>query len=223
MRAHYAQSVRHAWGASDIPYAWRATFHRRTPLSWPRRLLFAGALTKVHVLWAAQWYIVTLGIILPARFAAELGAPLPGWWTQRYEFPGAGWHPENIFDPSRWFHIGPGGVLELSMWLNPVGILVWLCLFPLLFMIAFELRTRGPRPAYISRWAYLSGLLMWPLMAFITFFFASLPALNAQLKLASGRGLIYRVAEKGGRALATRPAPAIEKEAPEPVAVVGGK
>jgi hypothetical protein len=40
---------------------------------------------------------------------------------------------------------------------------------------------------------------MWPLMAIITFFFASLPALHAQLKLASGKGLVYRVAEKGSR------------------------
>ncbi len=222
LRAHYAQSVRHAWGASDIPYAWRAAMHPRSPLSWRRRLLLAGAVTKVHVLWAAQWYIVTLGIFLPSRFAASFGAPLPSWWTRRYEVPGAGWHPEHLLEPSRWFRIGPEGIVEPTMWLNIPGILVGLCLVPLLFMIAFELRTRGPRPAYVSRWTYLTGLLMWPLMAVITFFFASLPALHAQWKLASGRGLVYRVAEKGSRAVPAR-APAEPEPQPEPFVVAGGK
>ncbi|GIW14119.1 MAG: hypothetical protein KatS3mg062_1558 [Tepidiforma sp.] len=222
LKAHYAQSVRHAWGASDIPYAWRAAVHPASPLSWRRRLLLAGAVTKVHVLWAAQWYIVTLGIFLPSRFAAQFGAPLPGWWVRRYEVPGTGWHPEHFLDPSRWFRIGPEGVFEPTMWLNLPGILVALCLFPLLVMIAFELRTRGPRPVYVSRWTYLTGLLMWPLMAVITFFFASLPALHAQWKLASGRALVYRVAEKGGRAIATHTGSPVESESAEPVAVAGG-
>jgi hypothetical protein len=66
-------------------------------------------------------------------------------------------------------------------------------------MIIFELKTRGPRPDYVSRTAFIASFGMWPLMAFITFFFASMPALHAQLKLASGQGLIYRVAEKGSR------------------------
>ncbi len=222
LKAHYAQSVRHAWGASDIPYAWRAAMHPRSPLSWRRRLLLAGAVTKVHVLWAAQWYIVTLGVVLPSRFAAQFGAPLPGWWARRYEVPGTTWHLEHFLDPSRWFRIGPEGVFAPTMWLNLPGILVALCLFPLFAMIIFELRTRGPRPAYVSRWVYLTSLLMWPLMAVITFFFASLPALNAQWKLASGKGLVYRVAEKGSRALAARaPAPA-EADPAEAVAVAGG-
>jgi hypothetical protein len=62
-------------------------------------------------------------------------------------------------------------------------------------------------------------------MAVITFFFASLPALHAQWKLASGRGLVYRVAEKGSRALPVRaPAPpTAATEAPETVSIAGGK
>ena len=43
-------------------------------------------------------------------------------------------------------------------------------------------------------------------MAVITFFFASMPALHAQWKLASGTGLVYRVAEKGSRKFAGVPA-----------------
>jgi hypothetical protein len=57
---------------------------------------------------------------------------------------------------------------------------------------------RGQRPEYVSRPALIGQFFMWPLMGVITFFWASLPALHAQWKLASGRGLVYRVAQKGG-------------------------
>ena len=51
LRAHYVQAVRHAWGASDIPYAWRAAF-RSGPLSRGRGgCCSPRTLTKVHVLW----------------------------------------------------------------------------------------------------------------------------------------------------------------------------
>lgn len=199
LRAHYAQSVRHAWGASDIPYAWRSALNPLSPLGWPRKLLLAGAVTKVHVLWAAQWYIVTLGLILPSKMAGSLGAPLPQWWTHRYPVPGPGWHPEKLVDISSWNNFDRTGLIEPTMWLNLPGVLIALCIVPLLTMIGLELIQRGKRPEYVSRWTYVTGLLMWPLMAIITFFFASLPALHAQWKLASGRGLVYRVAEKGSR------------------------
>jgi hypothetical protein len=63
---------------------------------------------------------------------------------------------------------------------------------------------------------------MWPLMAVITFFLASMPALHAQLKLASGTGLVYRVAEKGSRRLHSAPPPAAAVEARESYGVAGG-
>jgi hypothetical protein len=106
------------------------------------------------------------------------------------------------------------------MWMNLCGMLIALCIFPLIAMIAIELRTRPARPEYVSRPAAVGQLAMWPLMAVITFFFASLPALHAQWKLASGRGLVYRVAEKGTRRVPVA-VPAAEHVA-EPVAAVGG-
>jgi hypothetical protein len=194
MRAHYFQAVRHAWGASDIPYAWRATW-RKGPLGFGRRLLLASTVTKVHVLWMAQWYLVTLGIILP-KVAASFGAPMPGWWTNRaFHVPGITWHLDVIFQPSRWFDGDPW--IEPTMWLNPPGLLLAVCILPLFLLAAMEFRARGPRPAHVSVTTALGSLLIWPLMAPITFVWASMPALHAQLRLASGRGLVYRVAEKG--------------------------
>ncbi|MEP6871898.1 MAG: hypothetical protein ABI939_08625, partial [Anaerolineaceae bacterium] len=78
------------------------------------------------------------------------------------------------------------------------------------------------RPAHVSRPAFIAQFAIWPLMAVITFFFASLPALHAQLKLASGTGLIYRVAEKGSRAHSVPATVTAIDHVPEPVGAVGG-
>ncbi|MBI2767351.1 MAG: hypothetical protein HYX53_15760 [Chloroflexi bacterium] len=221
LRAHYAQSVRHAWGASDIPYAWRSSGHRDSPLGLKRRLLLAGAVTKVHALWMAQWYIITLGNLFPIFITEYTGlASMPGWWMARPPFvgslPGPAWH---IGAMSRGDFSDPVGFM---INVNLAGALIYFCLFPLIAMAIIEWKTRGPRPAYVSRKAVAGGFLMWPLMAVITFAFASLPALHAQLKLASGKGLVYRVAEKGSRQASAAAAPAAES-AVEPVGAAGGQ
>ncbi|MGK2964473.1 MAG: glycosyltransferase family 2 protein [Tepidiformaceae bacterium] len=219
LKAHYFQSVRHAWGATDIPYAWRAAVTGSSPLSLKRRLLMATTVTKVHVLWAAQWYIITLGVFLPSKFAGTFDAPLPYWWTHRTAVPGPGWHPENILHPSTWLAFDKTGIVEPTMWVNLCGILIAVCIVPLLVLIAVELKVRGPKPSYVSRKAWVAQFGIWPLMAFITFFFASLPAFHAQLKLARGKGLIYRVAEKGSRAVVQ--SAGVAERTPEPVGALG--
>ena len=221
LRAHYAQSVRHAWGASDIPYAWRASRNPGSPLSWKRKVLLATSVTKVHALWMSQWYIVTLGVLYPARMATSFGAPLPAWWTQSHSVPGTGWHPERITQPSAWFNFDSTGLLEPMMNVNTPGILIALCIFPLFVMMAVEYKSRGPRPAHVSRLQGVLSFLMWPAMAVITFFFASMPALHAQAKLASGQGLVYRVAEKGSRKFGIPVASAPQSEV-EPIGAIGG-
>jgi hypothetical protein len=83
------------------------------------------------------------------------------------------------------------------MWLNPPGLLMAVCIVPLVVLIAVEYSARPRRPAHVSRLTAARSFLMWPLMAPITLVWASMPALHAQWRLASGRGLVYRVAEKG--------------------------
>ena len=198
LKAHYEQAKRHAWGASDIPYAWRALL-AKSPLSKWRGLLLASALGKTHILWVAQWYLVTLGIVLPSKLAAW-GAPMPQWWTHKaFHIPGPGWHPENALSLDGWTQIGKNGVFEPSIWLNLNGLLVAICIIPLFFLVYLEGKTRPPRPDYITKRALAFQYAMWPAMAIITFFWASLPALHAQWMLFSGQGLIYHVAEKGRR------------------------
>lgn len=221
IRAHYAQSVRHAWGASDIPYAWRATLNRRSPLSLKRRLVLSGAVTKVHALWMAQWYLVTLGTQVPLIMAAKWGAPLPEWWRKPViTLPGPNWQPWTLAT----------GDFSFDWWvsLTIVTAMVYFCLVPLLVLIAIEYSQRGPRPSYVKWYHVVISFLMWPLMAVITFFLASLPALHAQWKLARGTNLVYRVAEKGSRATAAaaaavRSRASAAEHAPEPVSAVGGQ
>jgi len=197
LKAHYAQSVRHAWGASDVPYAWRSSLNRQSPLSRGRKFLLSGAVTKVHSLWMAQWYLITMGSHLPVFLTDNAGASMPTWWLARpFQLPGPTWHFDEILSGDFSGPVGPW------LWLSAANLLIYFCLFPLIALIVIEYRTRGPRPAHVSRLAALGALAMWPLMAVITFFFASLPALHAQLKLASGTGLVYRVAEKGTRRVA---------------------
>ncbi len=219
LRAHYFQSVRHAWGASDIPYAWRASFRSQSPLSWKRKVLLSGAVTKVHALWMAQWYLITMGSHLPVFLTDHTSAQMPDWWLARpIPLPGPTWRLDEIFAGDFSSPVGP--VLYLSI----ANLFIYFCLFPLIAMIAIELKLRGPRPAHVSRKAFLASFAIWPLMAVITFFFASLPALHAQWKLASGKGLVYRVAEKGSRRVAA-PAPvplSIDQHAAEPIGAVGG-
>ncbi|MEO9255694.1 MAG: hypothetical protein ABI305_09150 [Tepidiformaceae bacterium] len=222
LKAHYTQSVRHAWGASDIPYAWRAAFTHKSALGKKRRFLLAGAVTKVHALWMAQWYIVTLGVLLPAKMSGSFGAPMPYWWTHTRGYPGLGWHPENLIHPFSWMNFSGQGLVEGTMYLNFAGLLIAVCIFPLIAMIIIEFKTRPTRPEYVSRWALVGQFTMWPLMAVITFAFASMPALHAQWKLASGKGLIYHVAEKGTRKSHAAIA-LIPETSSDAIGAVGGK
>lgn len=221
LKAHYAQSVRHAWGASDVPYAWRSSLNKQSPLSKKRKFLIAGAVTKVHSLWVSQWYIITLGNLFPILATKQFGAKMPDWWMDRLaSLPGPTWHLREMAQLD--FSSPVGGMINV----NIAGALVYFCLFPLIAMIVIEAKTRGGRPAYVSRKAFVGQFFIWPLMAVITFFFASLPALNAQLKLASGKGLIYRVAEKGSKhhhlPLPLPGAVAVTEHNSEPAGAVGG-
>ncbi len=60
----YKQCKRHAWGASDIPYAMMQFFkHPEIPFS--ERFLRVFKLVESHVLWSTNWFLITLGANLP--------------------------------------------------------------------------------------------------------------------------------------------------------------
>lgn len=66
----------------------------------------------------------------------------------------------------------------------------------LLLLLYLDARMRPKRPAHFRWWLYPVQYGQYFLMAFITFFTSALPALDAQVRLALGKRLEYRVTEK---------------------------
>ena len=75
----YTQHKRHAWGASDIPYAIRqAAAHQEVPVKRKARRVLA--LASNHFIWSTHWFILTLGWLLPLTLADLLGIKLLPMW-----------------------------------------------------------------------------------------------------------------------------------------------
>ncbi|MEA2020669.1 MAG: glycosyltransferase family 2 protein [Patescibacteria group bacterium] len=60
----YKQCKRHAWGASDIPYA-MVQFLKHPEIPLAERSLRIFKLIESHVLWSTNWFLITLGANLP--------------------------------------------------------------------------------------------------------------------------------------------------------------
>jgi len=164
---HYQQARRHAWGCTDIPYAVRQFFaHPEIPLL--RRLRRTWSVAENHVLWSAQWFLIT-GV------AANMSAGAWGGFL--------GLHPFALHNIPGWF------VPASRYILMP-------CMVPLAAMILLDMMMRPPRPRSWKLWLYPVQFAQWALMAPITLFFTALPAVDAQIRLALGRRLEYKVTEK---------------------------
>jgi cellulose synthase/poly-beta-1,6-N-acetylglucosamine synthase-like glycosyltransferase len=164
---HYQQARRHAWGCSDIPYAIKQFFaHREIPFR--RRLRRTWSITENHVLWSSQWFLIT-GV------AANMSAATWGGFI--------GLHPFAQGNIPDWF-------LDASHWI------LMPCMVPLAGMIILDMLMRPARPKTWPLWLYPVQFAQWLLMAPITFFFTALPAIDAQVRLALGRRLEYKVTEK---------------------------
>lgn len=77
----YEQCKRHAWGATDIPYAIKESIkHTEIPLL--SKTLRVGKMVEGHMIWSTNWFILTLGpliplLINPAFARTSLGYNLP--------------------------------------------------------------------------------------------------------------------------------------------------
>jgi hypothetical protein len=64
LKNRYNQCVRHAWGATDIPYAIeQSRLHPEIPFF--TRALRIYKLIETHFIWSSNWFILTLGTSLP--------------------------------------------------------------------------------------------------------------------------------------------------------------
>jgi hypothetical protein len=164
---HYQQARRHAWGCSDIPYALKQ-FASHPEIPFLRRLRRTWSITENHVLWSSQWFLIT-GV------AANMSAASWGGFI--------GLHPFGRHNIPEWF-------LTASHWI------LMPCMVPLIVMIILDMLMRPARPKRWKVWLYPVQFAQWMLMAPITLFFTALPALDAQIRLALGRRLEYKVTEK---------------------------
>ncbi len=78
--SHYEQARRHAWGVSDIPFAVRQFLaHPEIPLL--RRLRRTWSLFENHLLWSSQWFLITVGRMVPAVAVYLFGVKtMPVWF-----------------------------------------------------------------------------------------------------------------------------------------------
>ncbi len=81
LKNRYNQCVRHAWGATDIPYAIeQARIHKE--ISLVTRVLRIFKLIQTHLIWSSNWFLLTLGtslpvILNPKFFQTAVGYNLP--------------------------------------------------------------------------------------------------------------------------------------------------
>lgn len=156
---YFEQARRHAWGATDIPYAATMALDATDMSGW-QRVRRMWAICESHFLWSTQWFLVTLGRFLPVILTAIGIAAMPDWFT------------------------------PISRWLLAP------CAGPLLLMIFLDARLRPRRPQEFHWWLYPFQYAQWFGMAVITFFSSALPALDAQVRLAIGKRMEYKVTEK---------------------------
>ena len=77
------------------------------------------------------------------------------------------------------------------------GMVLSLCLVPLVGLLLVDVLMRPPRPAHVRWWMALLGYLPWLfIMPLTSLFFAALPALDAHTRLMLGQLLDYHVTEK---------------------------
>ncbi len=160
LKGAYQQHVRHAWGASDIPYALvQSVLHPEIP-RW-KRFRRAMALTGNHITWATHWFILSLGWFIPDVIA-------------------------HLF-----------GVGASPTWLPATArVLLTACLLPYAVMIYTNRRLRPPRAQRWTWWYRLYDAVHWALLPVTSLLMSTLPALEAQFRLAIGKRLEYRVTPK---------------------------
>lgn len=79
--AHYEQARRHCWGALDVSYAVRKCIaHPEIPLL--TRVRRTWSVFENHVLWSSQWFLITVGRLVPATVAIFFGMDaVPAWFS----------------------------------------------------------------------------------------------------------------------------------------------
>jgi hypothetical protein len=173
---HYLQVRRWGWGASDLPYAAKqALSHPEIPLV--RRMLRLWYFFENHLMWSTQWFMLTLGGIIPLTYWLLTDNTLaPSWF---------------FLETWSWAHLDfvPGFISLTSVIMTPT-------LIPFAILIVLDHQMRPPPPVTLTRRRRILSHLCWLAVSPITFYASAMPALDAQIRLMLGKRMEYRVTEK---------------------------
>jgi hypothetical protein len=122
------------------------------------------------------------------RLSALMGNHLI--WATHWFILSLGWIMPNVIA-----HLF--GHSHSPVWLPMTArVLLWLCLVPYVSMFLLDRRLRPPKPAGWKPWQTAWDILWWAALPVTSLLFSTVPALDAQTRLALGRRLEYRVTEK---------------------------
>jgi hypothetical protein len=111
-------------------------------------------------------------------------------WATHWFILSLGWFMPNVIGQL----YGHG---HAPLWLPLVARgLLWMCFLPYVSMFLLDRRLRPPRPSNWKRWQTLVDVAWWALLPVTSLVFSTVPALDAQTRLAVGKRLEYRVTEK---------------------------
>ena len=177
----YLQVQRWAWGASDVPFAFREAV-TRSDIPLHKRIARFWYFFENHLTWSTQWFFITLGGMIPWLYGEITNVKLIPQWLYFNQFVEATILPD-------WLAVAPG-------WLTITTVILSPCLIFYVMLITTDARLRPPAPKTFTRRRHLIGLLHWLAIPPITFFFSALPALDSQIRLMLGKRMEYRVTEK---------------------------
>jgi hypothetical protein len=161
LKAQYVQNRRWAWGITDIAFAMTRfiKFRKRVPIAaFLARFIRA---TEQHVLWPVNWWLITLGAVLPPLLNSSFRYTTLGFYLPRVS-----------------------------------SLILTLCAVFFLFVIIVDYLMKPPRPEYFKKRLLPLTIIQYFLLPITTFFFSSLPGMDAHTRLLLGKRLEYKVTEK---------------------------
>lgn len=160
LKGQYSQVKRWAWGVSDS--SWIIYNYLTTPgLSFWDKTMRVSTFVHGHFLWPVHWFIITIGISLPAAINPEFGRTTLGYLTPKIS----------------------SAILTIA-------------LVFLVIMLILDYIYKPKRPKDFPLWRALIMPLEFVLMPVATFFFTTLPGLDAHTRLMLGKYIEYKVTEK---------------------------
>ncbi len=160
LKGQYTQVKRWAWGVSDSSWV-LYNFFVTPGMSFWDKITRVSTFVHGHFLWPVHWFIITIGLTLPAIINPAFGRTTLGYMTPKIS----------------------SAILTIAL-----AFLVILLILDYLY--------KPKRPKNFPFWRAILVPFEFILMPIATFFFTTLPGLDAHTRLMLGKYIEYKVTEK---------------------------